>query len=122
MSDNRNRTRNRQVSFRCTPEEEVAIDMKVFESKLTKTDYLIRLLKDQEIKVYPGLQEVMSELKRQGNNLNQAMRYTHKDPSMLPELKAAIKSCNAFYNLCGELWDEIKTDPEFHFQEDQMEK
>ena len=122
MSDNRNRTRRRQVSFRCTSAEEAAIDLKVHESGMTKTDYLIRTLSEHEIRVYPGLEAVLSELKRQGVNLNQALRYTHNDQSKLPELREAIKNCNAFYSLCLQLWEEIKTMPDFQFEEVTKEK
>lgn len=111
MSHYSNRTRKRQVSFRCTCAEEEAIDRKVQESGMSKTDYLIRTLSEHEIKIYPGLQEILVELKRQGVNLNQALRYAHNDKSKLPELREAIRNCNAFYSHCLRLWDEITTTP-----------
>lgn len=113
MSDNRNRTRCRQISFRCTSEEAATIEQKVHESRMSKTDYLIRTLSEREINVYPGLENVLSELKKQGVNLNQALRYTHHDQSKLPELREAIKNCNTFYSRCLQLWEEEKNMPNF---------
>ena len=121
MSNQPNRTRKRQVSFRCTATEEEVIDRKVQESGMSKTDYLIRTLSEHEIKVYPGLREILVELKRQGVNLNQALRYAHNDKSKLPELREAIRNCNAFYSQCLRFCDEITTMPDFQFDEDSTE-
>ena len=121
MSHHPNRTRKRQISFRCTYAEEEAIDRKVQESGMSKTDYLIRTLSEHEIKVYPGLREVLVELKRQGINLNQALRYAHNDKNKLPELRATIRNCNTFYYQCLMLWEEITTIPDFQFESDSPE-
>lgn len=100
-----------QVAFRCTREEADLIAEKVRTAKVSRTEYLIRVLQDQMIMVYPGLLEVMSELKRQGINLNQALRYTHNDPGFSKELREAIRNCNNLYCKCLQLWIKITTDP-----------
>ena len=107
------RKRDIQVAFRCTKEEAAIIDQKVRTTGMSRTEYLLSVLKNKEIQVYPGLLSVMSELKRQGINLNQALRYTHNDPGFSKELREAIRNCNNLYCQCLQLWIKITTDPDY---------
>ena len=66
--DKHGRWRNRTVAFRVSPEEGAVIDAKVKMSGLTKQDYIIRRLQEQEIvvmgnpRVYKALKEQMTDI------------------------------------------------------------
>lgn len=72
--DRQGRWRNKVVAFRLSPEEEVLLERKVAISGLTKQEYIIRRLMEQEIqvqgnpRVYKALRDqllaVLQELKR----------------------------------------------------------
>ncbi len=101
-----NRTRNRIINFRCTDAEYDFIDEKIELSGRTKTDFLLDTLKQKEIIVYPGLDKILLELKREGVNLNQALRYANSGIGV-EELKIAIKNCNDLYVKFKEMAQEI---------------
>lgn len=60
--------RCKTVAFRVSPEEDLAIEAMVRMSGLTKQDYIIRRLREQEvtvqgnIRVYKGLRDQMSDI------------------------------------------------------------
>lgn len=72
--DRQGRWRNKVVAFRLSPEEDVLLERKVAISGLTKQEYIIRRLMEQEIqvqgnpRVYKALRDqllaVLQELKR----------------------------------------------------------
>jgi len=78
-----NRKRPYSYSFRVSEEERKIIDDKVEASKMTRTEFIIRALEKQPVTVIPNAPELLTELKRQGNNLNQAVRnyYFYKGTS-----------------------------------------
>ena len=63
-----NRARPYAYSFRVSEEEKALIDSKVTASGLNRTDYLIRTLSDKPIVSIASGNEILAELKRQGNN------------------------------------------------------
>ena len=117
MNPHVHRKRDVQVAFRCTQEEADLIAQKVAESKMSRTEYLINTLQDKEIITYPGLLDVMTELKRQGNNLNQALRHTHSNPIFRNDLRSAIQNCNKLYSRCLRLWIEIRCNQDFKLEQ-----
>ena len=66
--DKNGRWRNRTVAFRVSPEEGAVIDAKVKMSGLTKQDYIIRRLQEQDVvvmgnpRVYKALKEQMADI------------------------------------------------------------
>ncbi|OQB12892.1 MAG: hypothetical protein BWY15_02041 [Firmicutes bacterium ADurb.Bin193] len=64
------RTKNKSFAFRTTEGQLQAIKSQAEKAKLSVTDYLIRCGLNKKIIVIDGLQDVCSELKRIGNNLN----------------------------------------------------
>ena len=102
----RNRKRDRQISFRCSEEERELIIEKIQVSGKTNTDFLLDTLKGKDIIVYNDLREFLAELKQEGINLNQAMRYVHTEREFVPQLKAAILNCNTLYLKYLEQWQE----------------
>lgn len=65
------RARPKQVKFWASEKELEQIKKKVKKSKLTQSEYLLRSALDKNILVVDGLKEILIELSREGNNLNQ---------------------------------------------------
>lgn len=65
------RARPKQVKFWASEKELEQIKKKVKKSKLTQSEYLLRSALDKNILVVDGLKEILLELSREGNNLNQ---------------------------------------------------
>lgn len=99
-----NRTRPEQIIIRCTADEHRLIDEKVETSGLNRTDFIIKAITEKDVVVVEDLKEILHELKRQGVNLNQILRYTHNDIRYLPHLEEAIKNCNEIYQKLFEFW------------------
>lgn len=68
------RARPKQVKFWASEKELEQIKKKVKKSKLTQSEYLLRSALDKNILVVDGLKEILIELSREGNNLNQIAR------------------------------------------------
>ena len=68
------RARPKQVKFWASEKELDQIKKKIEKSKLTQSEYLLRSALDKNILVVEGLKEILIELSREGNNLNQISR------------------------------------------------
>ncbi|MDL2236780.1 MobC family plasmid mobilization relaxosome protein [Christensenellaceae bacterium OttesenSCG-928-K19] len=66
-----NRKRKIHIGFRVTEKEYVMICRKVEKSRLPLREFMLRCVQGKEILVKEGGHEVVIELKRIGNNLNQ---------------------------------------------------
>lgn len=91
--------RNRPItySFRVSEQERRIIDEKVKTSGLSRTDFLIRALTDKPVVVFERSGEVLQELKRQGNNLNQAVRNCYFYPDEKESVLSAAAECKRAY-------------------------
>ena len=67
------------------------LENKVQTSGLNKTDYLIKCLSDKPIVTVPS--ELLLELKRQGDNLNKAVKNCYYGKATELELCACIDEC-----------------------------
>jgi len=74
-----NRTKDKQVKFWVDEKELEQIKKKVKKSKLNQSDYLLRSALDKNIIVVDGLKEILIELSREGNNLNQITRELNQE-------------------------------------------
>lgn len=92
-----NRTRPYAYSFRVSEEEKRLLDEKVKASGLNRTDYLIRALSDKPIVSIESGNEVLAELKRQGNNLNQAVKNNYFGDITERELLSVVDECKSVY-------------------------
>ena len=92
-----NRARPHAYSFRVSKEEKALIDIKVKASGLNKTDYLIRALLDKPIISITNGNEILAELKRQGNNLNQAVKNNYFGDITESELLSVVDECKSLY-------------------------
>lgn len=65
---------------------------------MNRTDYLIRALSDKPIVSIGNGNEILAELKRQGNNLNQAVKNNYFGDITEQELLSAVKDCKRLYS------------------------
>mgnify|MGYP001625585029 CR=1 FL=1 len=73
------------------------IDAKLQASGLTMTEFIIRSITDKPVVVIDGGDEMLAELKRQGNNLNQAVRNCYFYPDKKDQILSAVADCKAAY-------------------------
>ena len=73
------------------------IDAKLQASGLTMTEFIIRSISDKPVVVIDGGDEMLAELKRQGNNLNQAVRNCYFSPDEKDKVLSAVADCKAAY-------------------------
>ena len=66
-----NKTRPRQLSFRVNEEEYQKLQERVQESGKNQQEYILSCVLDKKIVNTDGIKELIPELKRIGNNLNQ---------------------------------------------------
>ena len=92
-----NRARPYAYSFRVSEEEKRLLDEKVKSSGLNRTDYLIRALSDKPIVSIGNGNEILAELKRQGNNLNQAVKNNYFGDLTEQDLLAVVDDCKSVY-------------------------
>ena len=92
-----NRNRPITYSIRLSEEERQLIDDKVKTSGLSRTDFLIRALTDKPVSVIANGGEILQELKRQGNNLNQAVRNCYFYPDEKDKVLSAAAECKRAY-------------------------
>lgn len=69
-----NRTRPKQIVIRVSEEELEAIKKKVEQSGKSQQQYIIEALTKKQVVNTDGVKELVPELKRVGNNLNQIAR------------------------------------------------
>lgn len=98
-----NRTRPKQIVIRASEAELEAIKEKVAESGMSQQEYIIRALLDKPVMNSDGIKELMPELKRQGNNLNQLVKKLNERGYIdykkeLPQLEKELK----------EVWQQLK--------------
>ena len=65
------RTRPKRVTVRLTMDEYFALENLVKASGMSQQEYLRNAILENEIVNYDGIKEIIPELKRVGNNLNQ---------------------------------------------------
>lgn len=64
---------------------------------MNRTDYLIRALSDKPIVSIENGNEILAELKRQGNNLNQAVKNNYFGDVTESELLCVVDDCKRLY-------------------------
>lgn len=96
---NENRKRDKQIKFYVNEKEYDQIKKKVEKSKLKQQEYLIKSALNKKIIVIDGLKEILLELSREGNNLNQiAKKINEGEQKDIKEMK----------NKLNNLWDLIE--------------
>lgn len=90
------RQRANQIIIRFSDEELLELKQAIEQSGLSKTDFFIQVMRKKNIVIVEDLKEICVELKRQGINLNQALKYYH-ETGFTEEIKKAIDDCNELY-------------------------
>ena len=83
--------------------EKETIERKIKLSGQSKTDYLIRVLADKPIIYIGNGNEILAELKRQGNNLNQVVKNNYFGRATQDELLSAINECKSLYKKLSDM-------------------
>lgn len=92
-----NRTRQFAYNFRASEQEKNLIDSAIAKSGLTMTAFVIRSITDKPITVIEKGTEILAELKRQGNNLNQAVRGIYNGLATAEEIQSCIAELKQLY-------------------------
>lgn len=92
-----NRARPFAYIFRANEKEKNLIDRAIAASGLTMTEFIIRAITGKPIIVVEHASELLAELKRQGNNLNQAVRNGYYGIDTERELKSCIAELKNLY-------------------------
>lgn len=92
-----NRTRPFAYIFRANEREKNLIDRAIATSGLTMTEFVIRAITNKTITVVENSGEILTELKRQGNNLNQAVKNGYYGIDTETELKSCIAELKELY-------------------------
>ena len=91
------RTRPFAYTFRVSEQEKNLIDEKITKSGLTMREFILRSITDKPIIVIERIGEILAELKRQGNNLNQAVRNNYYGLNTEREIKSCIADLKELY-------------------------
>lgn len=101
-----NRKRSERLSLGLTPEEKKLISDGAKEVGMSRTDFVIASVKDKRVVVITALPEVLLELSRQGNNLNQIARCLNQKGYVNNEMIAkTCQSCRDAYEQLTSLVD-----------------
>lgn len=78
-------------------QEKNLIDNKLAKSGLTMREFILRSIMDKPIIVIERGGEILAELKRHGNNLNQAVRNNYYGLNTEREIKSCIADLKELY-------------------------
>ena len=91
------RKRNQTISIRLTAEEKKEIITKAKQAQMTLTDYLITCSRNTNITV-TDLSEVLVELKRIGNSINQIARKINSKRFFFGKFDSVVEGQRKIYN------------------------
>ena len=72
------RKRKKPVTFWLSDNELLSLKNKISKTRLTRSDYLRKCSLNKNITVIPGIRDLVIEIKRIGNNLNQLTRSVNR--------------------------------------------
>ena len=76
------RKQSKKITVRMTPEQYEELQKKLELTKLKQNDFMLRCLEKKKITVIEGLPEIITELKRIGNNINQLAKLCNINKSV----------------------------------------
>ena len=94
--------KNRHFNFRVNEKEYNKIKSKIEKSNLNTSEYLLRTAMKKEIIVIDGLDEIIKQLRRIGNNINQLTKLCNQGRLTninLEDVKKEMKSIWQLLNL-----------------------
>ena len=95
-----NRKRNNQIVIRLSDEEKEMLKRKVEQSGKTQQEFLISMLINGTVTNTDGVKELVPEVKRIGNNLNQIARSCNSgNQATLSEVQKVGEEMNGIWRL-----------------------
>ena len=102
------RTRSHQVSFRLSDKEYALLQRKLAASGMSLTEFFIETISKGKVIVISDFVPLLSELKRQGVNLNQLTRRINQfSPTTEREIITALQECQNTYRRLYELSEQL---------------
>lgn len=88
------RRRSEVLKLRLTPEELAYLTDRAKAAGMNRTDFILASVEGAPMIVIDEAPQLLLELRRQGNNLNQLVHLAHEKQSPnLPQLQAAVQCC-----------------------------
>ena len=78
MKTENKQNKNKHFNFRVNEKEYNVIKTKIEKSKLNTSKYLLRTAMDKDIIVIDGLEEIIIQLRKIGNNINQLAKLSNQ--------------------------------------------
>lgn len=94
--------KNRHFNFRVNEKEYNQIKSQIEKSKLNTSEYLLRTAMDKDIIVVDGLEEIIMQLRKIGNNINQLTKLCNQGRLTninIEDVKKEMKSIWQLLNL-----------------------
>ena len=95
------------ITARMTPQTKAEIQHRAKQAGMTVTDYLVTCALDKEIIQVNGLDEILSELKAQGRNLNQLTTLANMGRVTVLKGDALAENYGKIYEQLRELLREV---------------
>ena len=102
--------KDKNYAFRISSKDLKKIQAKAKKSKMTVTDYITQTALGKEIMNIDGLPEIVSQLKKIGNNLNQLTMLSHQGVINTVNLDETEESLTAIYWEINELTKVVDSD------------
>ena len=99
------------ITARMTPQTKAEIQHRAKQAGMTVTDYLVTCALDKEIIQVNGLDEILSELKAQGRNLNQLTTLANMGRVTVLKGDALAENYGKIYEQLRELLREVSGAP-----------
>lgn len=78
MKKENKQNKDKHFNFRVNEKEYSAIKIKIGKSKLNTSEYLLKTAMDKEIVVINGLEEIITQLRKIRNNINQLTKLSNQ--------------------------------------------
>lgn len=92
------------LTARLTPVEKAAIERKAKQANMTVTDYIVKSALGKKVLLTQGLDEILSELKAQGRNLNQLTKLANMGRITLVDATNLEKTYTSLYELMEQIF------------------
>ena len=120
-----NKTRPKQLSFRVSEEEYQQLQEKISESGKNQQEYILSCVLEKQIVNTDGIKELIPELKRIGNNLNQIAKRCNEGGMLPSEAEVRKHGEDCVYNqkwFCIIMGDYVKRSGHCSEYEEQKKK
>ena len=91
--------KNRHFNFRVNEKEYNKIKSKIEKSELNTSEYLLKTAMDKDIIVIDGLEEIIMQLRKIGNNINQLTKLCNQGRLTNIDLEDVKKEMNSIWQL-----------------------